>query len=209
MNGSSLDRRLRSKIFGAESNFEARFIRNFKEITRVVEHCKGLGLSVVLTQGTYDMLHIGHARYFEAAKKHGDLLIVGVDSDAKVRARKGPDRPVVPQEERLEMVTHVRAVDIVTLKDKDAVKWSLIKAVRPDILIATRETYDNKQLKELKQWCGKVVVLDPMAVTSTSAKIRRLQLNMAKRFRSALAPKILDAIEEFVRNSSDKGKGKK
>ena len=199
-----LNQHLPVKIFGDESNFQARFIPNFKEVTRVVEHCKGLGLKIVLTQGTYDMLHIGHARYFEEAKRHGDLLVVGVDNDAKVRHRKGPDRPIVPQEERLEMVTHVRSVDIVTLKTLNAPKWSLIKAVRPDILIATKETYDKKQLKELERYCGKVVVLEPMATTSTSAKIRRLQLNMAKRFRSTLAPKILDAIEDFVRNAPRK-----
>lgn len=201
-----MDQPTRAKIFGSESNFSARFIKKLEDITRVVGHCKGLGFKVVLTQGTYDMVHIGHARYFEAAKRHGDILVVGVDSDAKVRARKGPDRPIVPQEERLEMVTHMRSVDIVTLKEKEAVKWSLIKAVRPDVLIATKETYNKKQLKELEKLCGKVVVLEPMAVTSTSAKIRRLQLNMAKRFRSALAPKILDAIEEFVRVSGDNGR---
>jgi D-glycero-beta-D-manno-heptose 1-phosphate adenylyltransferase len=185
-------------IFGAGSNFEERFIKDIKKMGEFVEHCKGLGLKIVLTQGTYDMLHIGHARYFEAAKRYGDLLIVGVDSDRKVRARKGPERPVVPQEERLEMVTHIRPVDVVYMKDLNDPRWSLIKAVRPDVLIATRETYSKQDIKGLKKYCGKVVVLEPMATTSTSAKIRRLQISTAKTLGMALTPKIIKTVEEVL-----------
>src|SRR5690348_16107521 len=112
-------------IFGLASNFTHRYIADYKKLKTLIDHCKGLGLRIVLTQGTYDMVHIGHARYFEEAKKHGDILVVGVDSDEKVRARKGPERPVVPQEERLEMVTHLRPVDIVVLKPLKAPKYSL------------------------------------------------------------------------------------
>src|SRR5688572_3071996 len=65
---------------------------------------------VVLTQGTYDLVHIGHARYFQKAKSYGDFLIVGVDSDEKVKVRKGPDRPVVPEDERLEMLTYLKPI---------------------------------------------------------------------------------------------------
>ena len=152
----------------------------------------------MLTQGSWDLLHIGHARYFKEAKKHGDLLIVAVDSDEKVRDRKGPDRPIVPQEERLEMITHTRYVDIVVLKELVTPKWQLIKIVQPDILIATKETYTEEQLEELKEYCGKVVVLEPQATTSTSAKIRRLQISTAKKLEEKLTPRILKAIEDVL-----------
>ena len=185
-------------IFGTASNFEQRLIPDFKKLSEIVNHCKGLGLKVVLTQGTYDMVHIGHARYFESAKKHGDILVVGVDSDEKVRARKGPERPVVPESERLEMVAHLRSVDIITLKHHRAPKWSLIKAICPDVLVATRETYTKKQLSELKKYCGEVAVLEPMATTSTSAKIRRLQINTAKKLEQALTPKLINTIQEVL-----------
>ena len=177
----------------------------------MVAHCKAIGLKIVLTQGTYDMVHIGHARYFEEARKHGDLLVVGVDSDKKVRARKGPDRPVVPQTERLEMVTHMRSVDIVTLKEHNMPKWHLIKTVRPDVLIITKETldkYGSKKMKEMKSYCSKVVVLQPMAVTSTSAKIRLLQLKLAKRFEKAIVPKLADMISNALGQSKEKSKSK-
>ncbi|MFA6295208.1 MAG: adenylyltransferase/cytidyltransferase family protein [Candidatus Paceibacterota bacterium] len=194
-------------IFALGSNFKDRFVPNYDRLNKLVNHCKGLGLKVVLTQGTYDMVHIGHGRYFEEAKKHGDLLIVGVDSDKKVRARKGPDRPIVPQEERLEMVTHLRSVDIVTLKEKDMPRWHLIKTVRPDVLIVTKETlekYSKKEIAEMSSYCGKVINLAPMATTSTSAKIRLLQLKLAKRFEKAIVPKLADMISAALGQTKEK-----
>lgn len=190
------------------SNFNHRYFSDYKKLKKVVDHCKGLGLKIVLTQGTYDMVHIGHARYFEEAKKHGDLLIVGVDSDEKVRASKGPERPVVPQEERLEMVAHLRPVDIVVLKPLSKVKWSLTKAILPDVLVATKDTYSSKEIKELHRYCGEVMVLEPRATTSTSAKIRRLQISTAKNLGQALTPRIMDVIEEVLEEIKDKA-GKK
>ncbi len=187
-------------IFSLGSNFQERHIEDYKKLGKLIEHCKGLGLKIVLTQGTYDMLHIGHARYFENAKRHGDILVVGVDSDEKVRERKGPERPVVPESERLEMVAHLRPVDIVVLKPLKAPKWNLIKTVKPDVLIATRETYTKKQIKQLKEFCREVVVLDPQATTSTSAKIRKLQISTAKSLGKALTPKIMNTIEEVLSN---------
>jgi len=194
-------------IFGQTSNFSKRYISDYKKLSEVVGHCRGLGLRIVLTQGTYDMLHIGHARYFEEAKKHGDILIVGVDSDKKVRARKGPERPIVPQEERLEMVAHMRSVDIVVLKEKHYPKWHLIKAVSPDVLITTKETYNKTQLKSLNKICGSVLVLDPQATTSTSAKIRKLQISTAKSLGQALTPKIMHIIEEVLGDTREKSNG--
>lgn len=187
-----------ARIFGASSNFSDRWIKDDVILKKLIENCKGLGLKIVLTQGTYDMVHIGHARYFEEAKKHGHILVVGVDSDEKVRARKGPERPVVPQGERLEMVTHLRSVDIVYLKHLKHAHWNLIKLVRPDTLIATKETYSKAELKDLKQFCGKVVVLQPQATTSTSAKIRLLQIGHAKKLEKALTPKLLQTIQDVL-----------
>ncbi|MDA1080035.1 MAG: adenylyltransferase/cytidyltransferase family protein [bacterium] len=153
---------------------------------------------IVLTQGTFDMLHIGHARYLEEAKSHGDVLIVGVDSDEKVRARKGPDRPIVPEDERLEMLSHLRSVDHVVLKPADAERWALIKLALPDVLIATTKTYTDPELEELKQHCKKIVVLEPMATTSTSAKLRLVQVGAAKKIEKTLSTKLVKAIEEVL-----------
>jgi D-glycero-beta-D-manno-heptose 1-phosphate adenylyltransferase len=178
--------------------FGGKCILNLKELKKAVDHCKGLGLKIVLTSGSWDLVHIGHARYLKEAKSHGDILIVGVDNDAKIRARKGPDRPVVPENERMEMITHLKYVDLATLKGHKDSKWNLIKIVRPHTLIATAETYSNGQKKELKKYCENVVVLDPKATTSTSAKIRRLQITTARKMEEMLRPKIIETMEEVL-----------
>lgn len=180
-------------------------ILDAKKMPALVEKYRKEGKSIVLTQGVFDLVHIGHARYCQEAKKYGDVLIVGVDSDEKVRFRKGPDRPIVPQEERLEMLTYLRSVDAVVLKELKAEKLSLIKTVRPDVLVATRDTYSPDRLKELEQYCGKVVVLDPMATTSTSAKIRRLQIGAAKKIGETLSAKLIVTIEEVLRELKGDG----
>ncbi len=194
---------INNSIFGQEANFNKRYISDYKKLCEVITHCKGLGMKVVLTQGSYDMLHIGHARYIEEAKRHGDLLVVGVDSDEKIRFRKGPERPIVPQEERLEMVAHLRPVDVVVLKEQNHPRWHLIKTIKPDVLIATKETYKKIELKELEKYCGEVVVLDPQATTSTSAKIRKLQISTAKSLGQTLTPKIMSIIEEVLGDIKD------
>lgn len=154
--------------------------------------------SIVLTQGSFDMLHIGHGRYLHEAKKHGDILFVGVDSDDKIKARKGPDRPVVPEEERLEMLTYLKSVDHVVLKPLNSPRWDLIKKIKPDVLIATKETYSKKDLVNLKKFCKKIVVLDPMATTSTSAKIRLVQIGAAKKMTKTISNRVISALEEVL-----------
>jgi D-beta-D-heptose 7-phosphate kinase/D-beta-D-heptose 1-phosphate adenosyltransferase len=176
----------------------ASIVTKIDDLKPVVQAYRAKGQKIVLTQGSFDMVHIGHARYCEEAKKYGDVLIVGVDSDEKVRARKGPDRPVVPEDERLEMLTYLRSVDVVVLKELTAPKLHLIKTVKPDVLIATRETYTAEQIKELETFCGKVIVLDPMATTSTSAKLRRLQIGAAKKIGATMSARLITAMEEVL-----------
>jgi D-glycero-beta-D-manno-heptose 1-phosphate adenylyltransferase len=187
-----------SNVFDSEAVFGNRVISDHKKLKKAIEHCKGLGLRIVLTSGTWDLVHIGHARYMEEAKRHGDLLVVGVDCDKKVQARKGPDRPVVPEDERMEMITHLRYVDLVVLKQNNEPKWHLIKLVKPDVLILTDETYDKKTQKDLKKYCGEIVVLKPQATTSTSAKIRRLQISTAKKLQDRLTPRLMQTIEDVL-----------
>ncbi len=169
-----------SGLFADASNFELRYIADYGRISEIVAALRTLGLRVVLTSGTFDILHEGHSMYLEAARQFADFLIVGVDSDEKVRRRKGPSRPAVPELERLRMVTHQRGVGLVTVKPADEPRWSLIKAVRPDVLVATAETYTADEIAELEaKYCGRVEVLDRMATVSTSARLRNVQLRQA------------------------------
>lgn len=163
-------------IFSDSSNHDARFIADHNKLIEHVNAVRTLGMKVVMTSGSFDLVHIGHARYLEKAKEYGDVLLVGVDSDSKVKQRKGNDRPVVPEDERVQMLTHIRSVDLVTLKYPDEPKWDLIKRVSPDTLVVTHETYSEDTLRELAQLCDKLISLEPQAETSTSAQIRRMEL---------------------------------
>lgn len=164
-------------LFSSDSLFEKRFINDKESLGRTIESLRTLGMKITLTSGSFDLLHVGHAKYLERASEYGDILVVGVDSDAKIKARKGPSRPVVGEEERLRLLSHIRGVDLLTLKEPDEEKWGLIKLVRPDTLIVTAETYGPDEIKELEQnYCKRVVVLEPQATTSTGAQIRRIQI---------------------------------
>lgn len=180
---------------------KGRAIPDLQKLTEIVQALRTIGAKIVLTQGTFDFIHIGHFLYLEKARSHGDILIVGVDSDEKVRERKGPDRPIVKEDERVQMLTHVRHVDFVTLKGADWPKWHLIKLVKPDVLIATKETYDAKQLKQVQKFCGEVVVLEPQATTSTTAKIRRLNIGLSNKIKESVTDAINQTFEKLVKNA--------
>jgi D-glycero-beta-D-manno-heptose 1-phosphate adenylyltransferase len=186
-------------LFADASNFELRFVPDYDRISEIVAALRVLGLKVVLTSGTFDILHEGHSMYLEAARAFGDFLIVGLDSDEKVRKRKGPWRPAVPELERLRMVTHQRGVGLVTLKHSDDPRWSLITTVRPDVLVATADTYSPEEIAELEaKHCGRVEVLDRMATVSTSARLRLLQLTLGERMSQRLSEKLPDLLQDVI-----------
>lgn len=92
------------------------------------------GKRVVFTNGCFDILHAGHVRYLAAARSLGQVLVVGLNSDASVRRLKGPNRPVCPEEDRAEVLAALESVDAVTLFDDDTPE-SLIGALLPDVLV--------------------------------------------------------------------------
>jgi rfaE bifunctional protein nucleotidyltransferase chain/domain len=96
------------------------------------EAARAAGRRVVLANGCFDLLHVGHVRYLEAARALGDVLIVGVNSDAAVRRLKGPGRPLVPAGERAELLASLRAVDHVVVFDDDTAD-RLVALLRPAV----------------------------------------------------------------------------
>lgn len=188
-----------AKIFEHKANFSVRFVPDHAELSALVKDLKGQGLKIVLTQGVYDLIHEGHALYLEAAKSHGDVLVVGVDSDELTKIRKGPNRPIVPQAERVKMLTHLRHVDIVTIREANQDIGALIKLVKPDVLITSSSTADFKQdlgKGTYNKYCGKIVILPPQATTSTTARIRNLTIDGAEK----LAREVQKLTENFLTN---------
>lgn len=92
------------------------------------------GKRVVFTNGVFDILHPGHVRYLAEARRHGDALIVAVNSDRSVRANKGPDRPIHPEAERAEIIAALAAVDAAVVFDEDT-PHDIIRAIQPDVLV--------------------------------------------------------------------------
>ena len=107
-------------------------IMNRLELALRVAEARKQGKLIVLANGCFDVLHVGHIRYLEAAKAMGDLLIVGINSDKEARRLKGDGRPVLSQDQRAEIVASLEAVDLVTVFDEPTVE-ELLLALKPDI----------------------------------------------------------------------------
>jgi rfaE bifunctional protein nucleotidyltransferase chain/domain len=184
------------------TNIKHRLIADFATLDRIVKKLKAQNLRIVLTQGVFDLIHEGHAKYLEMAKSYGDVLIVGVDSDELTRIRKGEGRPIVPQGERIEMLVHLRHVDAVVVREARHDIGDLIRVVKPDVLVISKSTKDfsndmaaNKRMRqEYEGICGEIVVLEPQATTSTSARIRDLTIEGAEK----LAGEINQLTREFI-----------
>jgi len=102
-------------------------------IKGIVSDLKGRGKKIVFTNGCFDLIHVGHVRYLAEAKKLGDVLVVGLNSDSSVSAIK-PGRPVIPERERAEVMSALCMVDYVVLFDEDT-PYELIIDVQPDVLV--------------------------------------------------------------------------
>ena len=134
-----------------------------------------LGETVVFTNGCFDLLHAGHIKYLEASRALGDCLIVGLNTDASVARLKGPDRPILDEVERSEILSALSCVDYVVLFGEDT-PLSLIEAIRPDVLTKgadyTREAVVGGDLVEA--YGGTVARIDLVAGKSTTGIIERI-----------------------------------
>ena len=147
-------------------------IKTFAEIDEIVQRYKKNGKKVVFTNGCFDILHVGHVKYLQIAKSFGDVLIVGLNSDASVSRLKGPTRPVNVAEDRAYLLAALEAVDFVVPFEEDT-PYELIKMIAPDVLVKGGD-YEGKAVvgtefaKELKL----VDFVDGKSTTKTIEKIQ-------------------------------------
>ena len=124
---------------------------------------------MALANGVFDLLHVGHARYLTAARELADILVVAVNSDASTRAYKGPTRPVVPQQERAELIAALRCVDRVVIFDEPDVR-AVIRALKPDVHVKGTDYSEASipERDEVMAYGGRVAIAgDPKDHSST------------------------------------------
>lgn len=146
------------------------------EALRERERLRATGLSLVFTNGVFDLLHAGHIRYLEQARTLGDALMVALNSDGSVRALKGDSRPIISQDERAEVMSALRSVDYVTIFD-DISPRKLIATLLPDVLVKGGD-YGLNEIHgrvEVEAVGGKVVSLPFIEGASTSGLIERMK----------------------------------
>ncbi len=196
----------RSGILDDGTNFKERLM-SIEDAAKWVEHAKGMGSKIVATSGSFDLPHIGHFAYLEMARSKGDFLVVGVDSDEKIRKTKGPNRPVVTQDERLHMLAHLRHVDVLVLKGVDDPPQHFIKNIRPDVLVVSkRNNRKEEDIEALREFCGEVLELESQAVTSTTAQIRKLLVNGFQEYADVAKKNFNEMMDSLVEEMSGGGK---
>lgn len=152
-------------------------IRPLEEAVAWAEQARRAGKTVALANGVFDLLHVGHVRYLQGAKRLADVLVVAVNSDASTRAYKGPGRPVFPEAERAELVAALACVDHVVVFDEPDVR-AILRALKPDVHVkGTDYTEDTvPERDEVLAYGGKVAIAgDPKDHSSTAllAKVKK------------------------------------
>jgi rfaE bifunctional protein nucleotidyltransferase chain/domain len=133
------------------------------------------GKTLVFTNGCFDLLHIGHVRALEAARRLGDILVVGVNSDASVRRLKGVGRPIIPEQQRAEMLAALKPVDYVVIF-AESTSIETIRLIRPDVHVKSGD-YRVEELPEtphVRAVGGRVEIVPFVAELSTTNLVARI-----------------------------------
>ena len=146
-----------------------------EELVEHVATARKNGARIILANGCFDVLHVGHVRYLAGARELGDILIVGINSDQQVAAQKGSGRPVLPAEERAEIVAALESVTYVTIFDEPTVE-QLLLALKPDVHAkGTDYTADTVPERDVvRSYGGHVAIVGDPKDHSTSEIISRL-----------------------------------
>jgi D-beta-D-heptose 7-phosphate kinase/D-beta-D-heptose 1-phosphate adenosyltransferase len=146
-----------------------------RDLAALGEHLRAAGKRIVFTNGCFDLLHVGHLRYLQQARALGDVLVLGLNTDASVRRLKGPSRPILPEDERAELLAGLACVDHVTLFDEPLPNDTL-SALRPHLHVKGGD-YEAEQLPEtplVRALGGDVVIMPLVEGRSTTSLIQRI-----------------------------------
>jgi rfaE bifunctional protein nucleotidyltransferase chain/domain len=157
------------------TNQSSQRILSRDELVQRIREAREKGLTIVFANGCFDVLHVGHVRYLLGAKALGDLLVVGINADEQVVIQKGAGRPVIPDEERAEIVASIEAVDYVTIFSEPTVE-PLLLLLKPDIHAkGTDYTEDTVPERDVvRSYGGRVAIVGDPKDHSTSAILSRM-----------------------------------
>ena len=147
-----------------------------REALVLIERLRADGKTVVFTNGVFDLLHPGHVRYLREARRLGDALIVGVNSDRSVRVNKGADRPLTPEAERAEILVALECVDAAVIFDEDT-PHDLISTLQPDVLVKGADWGENAVIGRdiVEARGGRVVRIPVERGYSTSGIVEKIR----------------------------------
>lgn len=150
-------------------------IKSLKELKKIVERLKKSGKKIVFTNGCFDLLHAGHLYCLEKAKKLGDVLIVGINSDGSVKKLKGKDRPIVNEKLRSYLISGFACVDYCVVFEEDT-PLKVIKTIKPDIIVKGSDYKKNQVVgKEIVEgYGGKVKIIPLLPGLSTTSLIKKI-----------------------------------
>lgn len=155
-------------------------VRGLEELKGIVRERQASGQRVVFTNGCFDLLHRGHTRLLQRARELGDVLIVGLNSDASVRSLKGPSRPVLFQDERAELLSALASVDFIVIFE-EADPGRTIAVLRPDVLVKGADWAKEEIVgRETVEGRGGEVVTIPLVEGSSTSEIIHRILEMAQ-----------------------------
>lgn len=161
------------------------------------EQLKSKDKKIVFTAGSWDLIHAGQCRYLEKAKEYGDVLVVGVSSNAAIRNVKGPNKPILDEKIRAEMLTFLRSVDFVTILPEPSCVPTL-GLLKPDTYITVKEDWtseykNSKEYKTVAKYGGDVVVVDRQSTSISTTQI----------LQRAVGGHLNDVLKDFMQYRKD------
>jgi len=147
-----------------------------EKLKRKIDRLRKEGKKIVFTNGCFDILHVGHTRYLKEAKRQGDILILGLNSDESVKALKGEKRPLIPENERADVIASLESVDYVTIF-QELTPLELIEYLKPDVLVKGGDWKEDEVVgrESVGKWGGKVIIIPEIKGSSTTNIIEKIK----------------------------------
>ncbi|MDD3035667.1 MAG: adenylyltransferase/cytidyltransferase family protein [Candidatus Saccharimonadaceae bacterium] len=156
------------------SNWKKRLISQ-SDLMALGEQLREKNKKIVFTAGSWDLIHAGQCRYLERAKEYGDILVVGVSSNNSIKQVKGPNKPILDEKIRAEMLTYLKSVDFVTILPEPSCQPSL-GLLKPDVYITVKEDWtenykESREYKTVTKYGGEVIVVDRQSTSISTTQI--------------------------------------